>query len=112
MTKATELHADLVAELRTLVPDSNFTCQCVFQPLPTLFGQKSLAAGGNMCGLDRAKDDGITYMANALFKTPELRELAYPKVKAMTQELKEFAQSIDGGLLDWVSVLFCVAESP
>lgn len=108
MTKASDLHTALVAELRPLVPDSNFSCQCVFQPLPKLFGENSRAAGGNMMGLDRAKDDGIVYMANALFRTAELRELAYPKVKAMTEELKEFAQTIDGGLQEWVSLLFCV----
>lgn len=112
MKKASDLHTEVVADLKTLVPDGNFTCQCVFQPLPTLFGENSRAAGGNVTGIDRAKEDGIMFMATALFKTAELRELAYPKLKAWTQELKEYAQTIDGGLQDWVSLLFRVAGPP
>lgn len=102
MTKASDLHNILVAELTPAVPDGDFITQCVFQPLPPLFAEKSHEAGGNVLGLDRCKDDGILFMATALVRTAALRDFAYPKVKAWTQGVKEFAQTIDGGLLDWV----------
>lgn len=102
MAKAAELHEDLVQDLKTKIPDDNFHTQCVFQPLPTLFAEKSVAAGGNVLGLERYKHDGIMFMATALFPTKELRDYAYPKVQAWNGEVQEFAQTIPDGLSDFV----------
>lgn len=102
MTKAAELHDKVVDDLKAMVPDDNFITQCVFQPLPKLFAEKSVECGGNVIGLERHKQDGILWMATALLPTKELRDLAYPKVQAWTQEVREFAQAIPDGLIDFV----------
>ncbi|KAK7716377.1 hypothetical protein SLS64_003531 [Diaporthe eres] len=102
MAKASELHDKLVEELKAVVPDENFITQCTFQPMPTLFAEKSIEAGGNVIGLDRYKHDGILFLATALFRTKELRDTAYPKVQAWADGVKEFAQTIPDGLADFV----------
>lgn len=102
MAKASELHDNLVEELKAVVPNGNFITQCTFQPLPTLFAEKSVEAGGNVLGLERYKHDGILFLGTALLPTRELRDFAYPKVQAWTQGVKEFAQTVDDGLIDFV----------
>lgn len=102
MAKASELHDKLVEDLKAVVPDGNFITQCTFQPLPTLFSEKSLETGGNVIGLERSKHDGILFLATALLPTRELRDYAYPKVQAWADGVKEFAQTIPGGLIDFV----------
>lgn len=102
MAKASELHDKLVEELNAVVPNGNFITQCTFQPLPTLFAQKSLEAGGNVIGLERYKHDGILFLATALLPTKELRDFAYPKVQAWAQGVEEFAKTIPDGLSDFV----------
>ncbi|KAI3393838.1 hypothetical protein diail_3565 [Diaporthe ilicicola] len=102
MAKASELHDKVVEDLKTVLPDGNFITQCVFQPLPTLFAENSVKAGGNVLGLERYKHDGIMWMATALLPTKALRDFAYPKVEAWTQEVKEFAETIPDGLIDFV----------
>lgn len=102
MAKASELHDELVEDLKAVVPNGNFITQCTFQPLPTLFAQKSIEAGGNVIGLERYKHDGILFLATALLPTKELRDLAYPKVQAWAQGVTDFAQTIPDGLSDFV----------
>ena len=53
IAKAAELHEDLVKDLTAFIPDGDFITQCLFQPLPTLFGQRTLEAGGNIMGVER-----------------------------------------------------------
>ena len=75
--------------------------QCLFQPLPTLYGQNSLAAGGNVMGVERQPHNGVLFLATAMLKTAAQEALAYPKVKAWVESVRDFAQGIDGGLLEW-----------
>ena len=102
MAKASELHDKVVEDLKAVVPDQNFITQCTFQPLPTLFAEKSVAAGGNVIGLERYGHDGILFLATALLPTKELRDYAYPKVQAWNRGVQEFAQTIPDGLSDFV----------
>lgn len=89
-------------ELKAFIPDGNFITQCLFQPLPTLFGDRCLAAGGNVMGLERHKHNGILFLAVAMVKTPEQEAFAAPKVQAWIQAVKDFASTIEGGLLPWI----------
>lgn len=102
MAKASELYDKVVEELKDVVPNEYFITQCTFQPLPTLFAEKSVEAGGNVLGLERYKHDGILFLATALLPTRELRDYAYPKVQAWAQRVQEFAQTIPDGLSDFV----------
>ncbi|KAM0558281.1 hypothetical protein ACHAPJ_004975 [Fusarium lateritium] len=101
ITKASELHDKLVEELKEFIPDGNFITQCLFQPLPTLFGQRCVEAGGNVMGVERHKSNGILFLAVVMANTPEQEAFARPKVQAWIQEVREFAATIEGGNLEW-----------
>ncbi|KAM5347353.1 hypothetical protein ACJ41O_010358 [Fusarium nematophilum] len=101
ITKAAELHDKLVEELKAFVPDGNFITQCLFQPLPTLFGQRCVEAGGNVMGVERQKSNGILFLAVVMANTPEQEAFARPKVQKWIQEVREFADTIEGGNLEW-----------
>jgi hypothetical protein len=40
LTKASSLHDDLSGELKKRILDRDFITQCLFRPLPKLFGQR------------------------------------------------------------------------
>ncbi|ORY68841.1 uncharacterized protein BCR38DRAFT_424481 [Pseudomassariella vexata] len=101
LMKASELHDQLVEDLKVIAPDGDFTTQCLFQPLPKLFGQRVTEAGGNVMGVEHQAHDGILWLAVAMMKTPEQEALAYPKVKAWVKTVEEYAASLDG-MLEWV----------
>jgi hypothetical protein len=101
IAKASELHDQLVEELKTVAPDGDFVTQCLFQPLPILFGQRSVEAGGNVMGVERHAHDGLLFLAVTMMKTPEQEAFAYPKVKVWIEALKDYASTIEGGNLEW-----------
>ncbi|KAK3295294.1 uncharacterized protein B0H64DRAFT_322350 [Chaetomium fimeti] len=101
LTHASALHDQLVADLTAFIPKQDFITQCLFQPLPTIMGQNSVAAGGNVMGVDRQPHNGVLFLATAMVKTPEQEAFAYPKVKAWADAVAEFSRGIEGGLLEW-----------
>lgn len=101
MTKACEAHDAFVENLKTIVPDGNMLSQCIFQPLPKLYAEKSAEQGGNVLGLERQKDDGVLLLLLIEVPTADQRAAAYPKAKAMVEEVHNFASSI-GGAQDWL----------
>jgi hypothetical protein len=52
-------------------------------------------------GVERQPHNGVLWLATAMVKTAEQEAFAYPKVKAWVEGVKEFAQTIEGGLLEW-----------
>jgi Berberine and berberine like len=92
----------LVEDLKAFIPDGNFITQCLLQPLPTLYGQRSAAAGDNIMGVSSQPVNGLLFVAVVMVKTPEQEAFVYPKVKAWVQKLKEFAAAIENGNLDWI----------
>lgn len=102
MAKTAELHAEMVEELKSYIPDGDFVTQCLFQPLPKIFGQQSEAAGGNIMGVENQKHDGYLMLASAQVRTKEQEAFAYEKVKAWVQGAKDFAATIEDGNLDWI----------
>lgn len=101
MTKASETHDTLVEELKTIVPDGNMLSQCIFQPLPRLYTEKSIEAGGNVLGLERQTEDGLLLLALVEVPTADQRAAAYPKVKVWIEALQAFASSI-GVDQEWI----------
>ncbi|KAK4184090.1 hypothetical protein QBC35DRAFT_466772 [Podospora australis] len=100
LSKAAELHEKLVQDLIAIIPEQTFTTQCLFQPLPKLFAQNSIKAGGNVMGVERHSSDGVLWLATAMVETAEQEAKAYPLVKAWVEEVKKYAASLDG-LLEW-----------
>jgi hypothetical protein len=101
LAHASALHDQLVADLIEFIPAQDFVTQCLFQPLPTIFGQNSAAAGGNVMRVERQPHNGILFLATAMVKTPEQEAFAYPKMKAWVDSVSKFASEIEGGLLEW-----------
>ena len=91
-----------MGDLKGFIPDGDFITQCLFQPLPTLFGQRSSEAGGNVMGIERQEHNGLLWLAVAMVRTPEAEAFAYPKVKAWVQSVKDFAETIENGNLEWI----------
>ena len=91
----------LVEELKAFIPDGDFITQCLFQPLPALFGQRCAEAGGNVMGVERQKDNGVLFLAVVMAKTPKQEAFARPKVQKWIQDVADFAATIEGGNLDW-----------
>jgi len=102
VTKAAELHEILVEQLKTVDPEGGFTTQCLFQPLPRLFGQRGAEAGGNVMGVEDQPSDGLLWLATAMMRTAEHEAQARPLVEKWVTDVKEFAASaVEGGLLPW-----------
>ncbi|KAI1375604.1 hypothetical protein F4677DRAFT_421859 [Hypoxylon crocopeplum] len=101
VSKAAELHEAMVEEFKAFIPDGDFWTQCLFQPLPKLFGQRSAEAGGNAMGVERQVHNGLLFQAAAMVRTPEQEAFAYPKIQAWIQAIKDFAATIEDGNLEW-----------
>ncbi|KAJ4390925.1 hypothetical protein N0V93_004524 [Gnomoniopsis smithogilvyi] len=100
LTRASELHDQLVQDLLVLIPEGDFTTQCAFHPLPKVFSQHSVNAGGNVMGIERNEHDGIVFAAAVFLKTAEQEAVVYPRVAAWIEGIKSYAESIDG-MLEW-----------
>ncbi|KAK1750379.1 hypothetical protein QBC47DRAFT_331922 [Echria macrotheca] len=101
LTKVSELHDGVVADLHAFIPESDFITQCVLQPLPRLFAERSVAAGGNMLGIENHAHDGILLLMVAMVKKEEQHAFAYAKVKRWTEQIREFAATVEDSLLEW-----------
>ncbi|KAI1371225.1 FAD-binding domain-containing protein [Hypoxylon crocopeplum] len=102
MNKAAEVHQTLIDELKSYVSDGDFITQCIFQPVPAIVAEHSTAAGGNVMGLERNTGNAILFQYAAMMKTAEQAAFVYPKLQAGLQIIKDFAASIDNGLMDWI----------
>lgn len=100
ITKSSELHDQLVQDIKQVAPDGDFITQCLWQPLPKVYSEQSVKAGGNVMGVERQPHDGLLFLATAMVKTPEQEAAVYPKVKSWINEVKAYAASIDGNL-EW-----------
>nr|POE87140.1 bifunctional solanapyrone synthase [Quercus suber] len=101
--KAAELHEQVVEDLKILIPDGNFLTECLFQPLPRHYGQKSAENGiGNVMGVSNQPDDGVLFVAIVVVQTAEQEKFAFPKGRAWGEAVKDYAASIENGLLPWV----------
>ncbi|PVH97255.1 FAD-binding domain-containing protein [Periconia macrospinosa] len=100
--KAAQLHEQLVEDLKVIVPEGNFLTECLFQPLPMKIGRRSAERGGNIMGVSEQPEDGVLWVAIAIVEKPEQEKLAYPKLQAWGEAVREYASSIDNGLLPWV----------
>lgn len=51
-------------------------------------------------GVERHADDGLLFLATAMMKTPEQEAAVYPKVKVWIDEVRAYADTMDGNL-EW-----------
>jgi hypothetical protein len=98
--KAGVMHDELVAELKTLIPAGNFSTQCLFQPIPTLFADRSVARGGNMLGLDKVKENALLWLITGSTETPEQNAIMRQKLTAFSATLEKFGKTRKSNI-DW-----------
>ncbi|KAJ6439279.1 6-hydroxy-D-nicotine oxidase [Purpureocillium lavendulum] len=101
--KAAEMHKLLVKDLLLTFPVGDLALQSLFQPIPKLFADIGVAKGGNMLGLDQVEGNSLLWLCAASCRTVEQETVLHRRVKAMTSELKRFAESISA-LVPWLYV--------
>jgi hypothetical protein len=95
-------HDEMVAKLLTLMPASDLTTQCLWQPIPTYIARdRSNAKGGNMMGLDNVNDNALLWLITAAVKTPEQLAIVTPYISGLNAAAEKYAQA-KGGHVDWV----------
>lgn len=108
--KASDLHYKLSRELVEKVADGDFTSHCAFQPIPLLYMQNSVAAGGNIMGLDAYPHDAIMLQASASVKTVELAEWVHPKVRSIVEDVAAYASTFQDGIVPWLHLNYAAAD--
>lgn len=108
--KAAALHQALAQDLKEKVTDGDFTSHCAFQPIPKLYTQRSVAAGGNIMVLAAYPHDAIMLQASASVKTAELADWVRPRVRAITQEVAAFAKTVEDGIMPWLHLNYAAAD--
>lgn len=68
--------------------------------------QRSLAVNptGNVPGLEQKKYDAILIQASASVRTPELEGWVRPRVRAVVEGTRAFANTVDGGVVPWIYI--------
>ncbi|KAI0485714.1 hypothetical protein F4859DRAFT_528691 [Xylaria cf. heliscus] len=101
VTKASELHDELVGDLRAFIPDGNFYTQFLLQPLKPHYGQKSASRGGNIMGIENQPVDGLLLVLVVMVSTREQEVFARSKTEAWAEKLTVFASTFENGILPW-----------
>jgi hypothetical protein len=94
------MHDELVDELKALIPADNFTTQCLFQPMPTLFAKNSLARGGNVLGLDKLKENALLWLITGSTETPNQHAIMREKLTAFSAALEAFGKARNSNI-EW-----------
>lgn len=98
--KAAELHKSYVEEMLKIVPPKDLVTQSLFQPIPALFTEHSVAAGGNVLGLDQMEGNHLQWLSANAVKTAEFEAIVHRRASTMKTQLEEYAASI-GALVPW-----------
>ncbi|XDG10327.1 hypothetical protein ABKA04_009942 [Annulohypoxylon sp. FPYF3050] len=103
VAKAVAVHADLVETFKLRIPESDFRTQCIFQPVPKMIAELSIAGGGNVMGVEHHTSNGILFLLSAMLKTSEQKAFAQVKVHQAVEAVREYAATIEGdGNLPWI----------
>jgi hypothetical protein len=87
------MHDELVGQLKRLLPAGSFTTQCLFQPMPTFFAERSIERGGNMLGLDKVKKNALLWLITGATETREQHTIMREKLEAFSATLEGFAKA-------------------
>lgn len=88
-------------ELKNYIPGGDFVSQCLFQPLPRRFGQRSAEAGGKIMGVKSQRHNGVMLLACVMVRTINQEAFAHERLKAWVQRAKDFATTIENGNVEW-----------
>jgi hypothetical protein len=94
------LHDELVDELKSLMPGGNYSTQCLFQPIPTLFSKHSVENGGNMLGLDKVNQNALLWLITGASESLWQQSIMQNKLATFSATLEKFAET-SGLHVDW-----------
>ncbi|KAI0971006.1 hypothetical protein F4678DRAFT_472949 [Xylaria arbuscula] len=97
LAKVTELYRVMAKKAEEKVTDGDFTAHCSLQPIPRVYTEHSVAAGGNMFGLENYPHDAILIQANIM-------------VREMIQGVRDFAATVPDGLCPWLYLNYAHPE--
>lgn len=89
------MHDELVEELKRVMPAGNFSTQCLFQPVPTLFTKHSIQRGGNVLGLDDVKHNALLWLITGTTLTVDQEKIMRNKLTKFSADLDLYAKSLD-----------------
>lgn len=73
------------------------------------FAQKG---AGNMLGLEKYASDAIMIQASASVRTKELADWVRPKVRAVVEGVRAFAEGIEDGVCPWLHLNYASPDQP
>lgn len=97
LTRRTQFVEDFKAQS----PDGDFYVHGIFQSIPTLFAEHSVAKGGNMLGLDRVQDNAVLFQIQMMVKGEDQEVEARSRLVDFFDGLKEHTVEV-GADVDWV----------
>lgn len=100
ITKAIELHANLVDEMKRDSADGDFATQCFLQPFPTIIAKHGAERGGNILGIDRLTENGVLLLGTLAVNGVDQQEMGREKMLAWKSALEQYAVSV-GGLFEF-----------
>ncbi|KAI0506883.1 hypothetical protein F5B22DRAFT_638862 [Xylaria bambusicola] len=110
ISKATELYRVLAKQAEEKVTDGDFTAYLSLQPIPRLYSQHSVAAGGNMFGLENYTHDATFIQASIRVWTSELTEWAGPVVRETVDGIHEYAAAVIDGICPFLYLNYANPE--
>ncbi|KAH6642672.1 hypothetical protein C7974DRAFT_420933 [Boeremia exigua] len=90
---ASKMHDGLVEELKSRMPHTEFSTQCIFQPWPSLYAEHSVQHVGNVLGLDQTKGNALLWLAVGSTETAEQHAIMREKLTVFSATLEDFAKS-------------------
>lgn len=81
-------------------PDGNFVTQAMFQSIPTVFSEHSVANGGNVLGLDRETENVIIILFTLAVKDVDQEAVAKQQMQVFANATVAYAESL-GSLVEW-----------
>jgi hypothetical protein len=88
----------LVEELKRVMPAGNYSTQCLFQPVPTIFTEHSIERGGNVLGLDDVKQNALLWLITGSTATTEQHKIMRQKLTRFYNDLDAYAKSLGLGI--------------
>jgi hypothetical protein len=89
--------------LLQVIPADELVTQSLFQPLPKMFADIGVRKGGNVLGLDRNDGNALLWLSAVSVKSAEHESLVHQKTAALTEKLKDYAESISA-LVPWIYI--------
>ncbi|KAI1408056.1 FAD-binding domain-containing protein [Hypoxylon sp. FL1857] len=94
ITKAVELHHNLVEEMKVESSDGDFETQCFFQPFPAIIARHGAERGGNILGIDRNNDNAIVLLASLAVNGVDQEIMGREKMLVWKDAVEQYSDNL------------------